>query len=54
MKKEVLFQKKVKIQALNRIALSPELLENLDLKVGDDVSIFFDTEKQQIVVRKSK
>jgi bifunctional DNA-binding transcriptional regulator/antitoxin component of YhaV-PrlF toxin-antitoxin module len=54
MKKEIIFQKKVKIQALNRIALSPELLENLDLKMGDDVSVFLDTEKQQIVVRKEK
>lgn len=54
MKKEVIFQRKVKIQALNRIALSPELLENMNLKVGDDVSVFFDTEKQQIIVRKEK
>lgn len=50
-KKEVIFQRKIKIQTLNRVVLSPELLENMDLKIGDEVSVFFDTEKEEIIIR---
>jgi bifunctional DNA-binding transcriptional regulator/antitoxin component of YhaV-PrlF toxin-antitoxin module len=49
--RDVLFQKKVVIQSLNRVALKPELLENLGLKVGDEVSIFLDTRKKEIIIR---
>ncbi len=52
--KEIIFQRKVKIQTLNRVALSPELLENMNLSIGDNVSIFFNIKKKEIIVRKEK
>jgi predicted lysophospholipase L1 biosynthesis ABC-type transport system permease subunit len=52
--KEVVFQRKVKIQDLNRVALNPQLLENLGLGVGDEVKIFLDTTKKQIIIRGEK
>lgn len=45
---------KLKIQQLNRVALPTSLLENLDLKIGDDVELFLDIEKEEIVVKKVK
>ena len=54
MGKEVIFLRRIKIQSLNRIALSPELLENMNLDIGDDVSVFFDVDKKEIIVRKEK
>lgn len=52
--KQPIFQRNVKIQSLNRIALNPELLENLGLKTGDKVKIFLDTEKEEIIIRGEK
>ena len=52
--KEVIFQRKVKIQDLNRVALNPQLLENINLKIGDEVSIYLDTNKKQIIIRGEK
>jgi bifunctional DNA-binding transcriptional regulator/antitoxin component of YhaV-PrlF toxin-antitoxin module len=49
-----LIQKSIKIQDLNRVALNPELLENLKLKKGDKVDVFLDTKKEEIIIRKSK
>ena len=45
---------KIKIQQLNRIALPSSLLENLDLKIGDEVELFLDIEKGEIVVKEVK
>ncbi|MCK5043728.1 hypothetical protein KAR52_01880 [Candidatus Pacearchaeota archaeon] len=53
-KKEIIFQRKIKIQTLNRVALSPELLENMGLQIGDDVSVFFNIDKKEIIVKKEK
>lgn len=53
-RKEIIFQRKIKIQVLNRVVLSPELLENMNLEIGDDVSIFFDADKKEIIIREEK
>jgi len=45
---------KLKIQQLNRIAIPNSLLENLDLKVSDEVELFLDIEKGEIIVKKVK
>ena len=45
---------KLKIQKLNRIALPNSLLENLDLEVGDEVKVFLDIERGEIVIEKSE
>jgi len=45
---------KLKIQKLNRIALPNSLLENLNLKISDNIEIFLDIEKQEIVIKKIK
>ena len=45
---------KLKVQKLNRVALPSSLLDNLDIKVSDDVEIFLDIEKEEIVIKKSK
>jgi len=45
---------KLKIQKLNRIALPISLLENLDIEVGDNVDIYLDIEKNEIIIEKSK
>ena len=42
----------LKIQQLNRVALPNSLLENLNLEVGNDVELFLDIEKDEIVIRK--
>jgi len=52
--KQPVFQRNVLIQTLNRVALNPQLLENLRLKVGDKVKIFLDTEKEEIIIRREK
>jgi len=44
----------LKIQKLNRIALPSSLLENLELNVGDEVEVFLDIEKDEIVIRRNK
>ena len=43
---------KVKIQKLNRIALPSSILENLDLKVGDEISLFLDVDEGEIIIEK--
>jgi bifunctional DNA-binding transcriptional regulator/antitoxin component of YhaV-PrlF toxin-antitoxin module len=52
-KKRVKFGK-LKIQQLNRVAIPNSLLENLGLKISDDVELFLDIEKEEIVIKKSK
>ncbi len=52
-KKRVKFGQ-LKIQQLNRIALPNSLLENLGLKKSDDIEIFLDVEKEEIIIKKSK
>jgi len=47
-----IIQRSVKIQGLNRVALNPELLENLNLSQGDKVDIFLDTTKEEIIIRR--
>jgi len=51
-KKEILFKKGVKIQNLNRIAIPKELLENLNLKVGDEIKILFNPDDSSIIIKK--
>ena len=43
-----------KIQKLNRVALPNSLLENLNLSEGEDISIFLDIEKREIVIKKNE
>jgi len=45
---------KLKIQKLNRIALSSSLLENLSLNEGDEVEVYLDIDKNEIVITKLK
>lgn len=52
--KQPIFQRNVVIQKLNRVALNPQLLENLKLKEGDSVKIYLDTEKEEIIIRREK
>ena len=51
-KKEILFKKVVKIQNLNIIAIPKELLENLNLKVGDEIKILFNPYDSSIIIKK--
>jgi len=44
----------LKIQKLNRVALPNSLLENLDLSEGDDVEVFLDVEKEEMIIKKSR
>lgn len=44
----------LKIQKLNRVALPSSLLENLELDVGDEVGVYLDIEKDEIVIRRKK
>lgn len=53
-KGEILFRKGIKIQGLNRIALPKELLENLNMKEGDNVALYFNPKTNSIVMRKDK
>lgn len=42
------------IQKGRRISLDDSLLQNLSIKVGDQVEVFLDTEEEAIVVKKSQ
>ena len=44
----------LKIQKLNRVALPNSLLENLGLKISDDIELFLDIDKEEIVIKKKK
>lgn len=50
--KQPIFQRNVIIQKLNRVALNPQLLENLGLKEGDSVKVYLDTIKEEIIIRR--
>ncbi|PIN90961.1 hypothetical protein COU60_01305 [Candidatus Pacearchaeota archaeon CG10_big_fil_rev_8_21_14_0_10_34_76] len=52
--KEILFKKGIKIQGLNRVALPKELLENLDLREGDKIVLYFDPNSGSIIIRREK
>lgn len=52
-KKRVKFGK-LKVQKLNRVALPSSLLENLDIKISDDIEVLLDIEKEEIVIKKLK
>lgn len=52
--KTPIIQKSVQIQKLNRVTLNEELLENLNLRQGDKVNIFLDTQKEEIIIRREK
>jgi len=52
MKKRIKFGN-LKIRKLNRIAIPSSLLENLNLKISDDVEISLDIEKDEIIIKKS-
>ena len=55
MKKEgILFKKGIKIQGLNRVAIPKELLENMGLKEGDHVALYYVPETESIAVKKDK
>ncbi|MEA3329566.1 MAG: hypothetical protein U9Q06_02370 [Nanoarchaeota archaeon] len=42
----------LKIQQLNRVALPNSLLENLELAIGDDINVYLDIEKEEIIIKK--
>lgn len=42
----------LKIQKLNRVALPNSLLENLNLSEGNDIDVFLDIDKEEIVIKK--
>jgi len=44
----------LKIQKLNRVALPNSLLENLSLLEGNDVEVYLDVEKEEIIIKRSK
>lgn len=50
-KKEILF-KKGKIQGLNRVVIPQELLENIGVKEGDDITIYFNVINSSIILKK--
>lgn len=41
------------IQRLKRISLDYNLLDNLQVREGDTVDLYFDTEEKTIVIKKS-
>ena len=41
------------IQRLKRISLDYNLLDNLQVREGDTVDLYFDTEEKAIVIKKS-
>jgi len=41
------------IQKLKRVSLDHNLLDNLDVREGDAVDLYFDTEEKAVVVKKS-
>ena len=52
-KKRIKFGK-LKVQKLNRVALSSSLLDNLEIDIGDDVEVFLDVEREEIIIKKFK
>ena len=42
----------LKIQKLNRVALPSSLLENLNINIGDNIEVFLDIEKNEIMIRR--
>lgn len=42
------------IQKLKRVSLDHNLLDNLDVREGDAVDLYFDTEEKAIVIKKSQ
>ena len=42
------------IQKLKRISLDHNLLDNLQVREGDIVDLYFDTEEKAILIKKSK
>ena len=51
MKKKAITFGRIKIQKLNRIALPKILLDNLNLKIGNEVELFLDLEKEEIKIK---
>jgi len=51
-KDEILFRRGIKIQGLNRVAIPKELLENCNLQEGENVALFFDSDRSVIVIKK--
>jgi hypothetical protein len=41
------------VQKLKRVSLNHNLLENLQVKEGDIIDLYFDTEEEAIVIKKS-
>lgn len=41
------------VQKLKRVSLNHNLLENIQVKEGDTIDLYFDTEEQAIVIKKS-
>jgi DNA-binding IclR family transcriptional regulator len=41
------------VQKLKRVSLNHNLLENLQVKEGDTIDLYFDTEEEAIVIKKS-
>lgn len=41
------------VQKLKRVSLNHNLLENLQVKEGDTIDLYFDTEEKAIVIKKS-
>jgi len=41
------------VQKLKRVSLDHNLLENLQVKEGDTIDLYFDTDEQAIVIKKS-
>lgn len=50
---EVLLERNM-LQKDLRIRLPKQILTNLDITVGEELDIFIDTVKQQIIIRKGK
>lgn len=42
------------IQKLKRVSLNHILLENLDVREGDAVDLYFDTEEKAIIIKRSR
>jgi len=41
------------VQKLKRVSLNHNLLENLQVKEGDTIDLYFDTDEKAIVIKKS-
>lgn len=54
MKEKRLSFGKVKIQKLNRIALPKHILDNLKIFIGEEVELFLDIEKDEIIIKKKR